>query len=141
MNYSKSVVYVADDDADDRYFIREAIQGVDPSVTIVEAKDGADLLALLHSRTKEPTPQSVNLILLDMNMPKMNGLEALVAIKADPALRHIPTVMISTCIHPGQVAAAYQYGINSYIQKPTSSFDLGQVAHALKVCFLDAVVG
>lgn len=73
-----------------------------------------------------------------MNMPRSNGLDTLIALKANPALRHIPTVLISTSAQPDQVISAYQNGINSYIQKPASSFDMTSVAQALKVCFLDA---
>ncbi len=74
-------------------------------------------------------------------MPRVNGLETLLMLKANPALRHIPTVMISTAAEPGQVATAYQSGISSYIQKPTSTLELSQIAQALKVCFLDNAVG
>ena len=140
MNNSKPVVYMADDDADDRYFIRQALQAADPAVTIVEAEDGGDLLTLLQSWTQEKRPQPVNLILLDMNMPRSNGLETLMLLKANPALRHIPTVIISTSAQPEQVVTAYQHGLNSYIRKPHSSFDLTQIAQALKVCFLDTAM-
>lgn len=140
MNTFKSVIYMADDDADDRYFIRKALQTTNPAVTIIEAEDGSDLLMMLNIWSREPIPQPVSLILLDMNMPKSNGLETLLALKANPALRHIPTVMISTSAQPDQVVAAYRHGINSYIQKPTSSFDMNQIAQALRVCFLDSAM-
>jgi len=138
MNTSKSVIYMTDDDADDRYFIRQALLTADPSVTFVEAEDGQGLLDLLHACTPESSSRLGNLILLDMNMPRCNGLETLIALKADPALRHIPTVMISTSAQPSQVAAAYQNGISSHIKKPVSSFDMTNIAQALKMCFLDA---
>ncbi len=140
MNTFKSVIYMADDDADDRYFIRQALQSSDPALTVIEAEDGSDLLMMLDLWSREPTPRPVSLILLDMNMPKSNGLETLLALKANPAFRHIPTVMISTSALPTQVAAAYRHGINSYIQKPASSFDMNQIAQAIRVCFLDAAM-
>lgn len=131
---------MADDDADDRYFIHQALQEADPSVTIIEAEDGQCLLNLLQNGTHELASQPINLILLDMNMPRCNGLETLIALKANPALRHIPTVMISTSAQPDQVATAYQNGINSYIKKPMSTLDLTNIAKALKICFLDAAM-
>lgn len=140
MTASKSIVYMADADADDRYFIHQALLTADPSVTFIEADDGQGLLDLLHNCTHESASQPVNLILLDMNMPRCNGLETLIALKADPALRYIPTVMISTSDQPELVAAAYQNGINSYIKKPVSYFDLANIAQALKICFLDAAI-
>lgn len=140
MNYSKSVVYIADDDADDRYFIHQALQEADPSVTFIEAEDGQCLLNFLHNGTHGSASQPVSLILLDMNMPRCNGLETLIALKANPAFQHIPTVMLSTSDHPDQVATAYQNGINSYIKKPTSTLDMTNIAQALKICFLDAAL-
>lgn len=138
MNPSKSVVYMADDDADDRYLIRQALLEADPSVTFVEAEDGQGLMNLLRIHTHESAAQPVNLILLDMNMPRCNGLETLIAIKADSALRHIPTVMISTSAQPDQVATAYLNGVSSFIKKPITFLDMTSIAQALKICFLDA---
>lgn len=129
---------MADDDADDRYLIRQALLEADPSVIFVEADDGQGLLNLLHNYTYGSTAQTVSLILLDMNMPRCNGLETLIALKADSALRHIPTVMISTSVQPDQVAAAYLNGVSSYIKKPISFLDMTSIAQALKICFLDA---
>ena len=131
---------MADDDADDRYFIHQALQEADPSVTFIEAEDGQCLLNFLHNGTHGSASQPVSLILLDMNMPRSNGLETLIALKANPALRHIPTVMISTSAQPDQVAAAYQNGISSCIKKPISFPDLTNIAKALKICFLDAAI-
>ncbi|AUD05868.1 response regulator [Spirosoma pollinicola] len=138
MKTTTSLIYMADDDADDRYFIRQAIHATDPSVTIIEAEDGDHLLSLLDNWSQEPSPHPVHLILLDINMPKSNGLETLLVLKANPMLQYIPTVMFSTSAHPDQVATAYQSGINSYIQKPVSSLDMKPIAQALNVCFLNA---
>lgn len=140
MSSYKSVIYMADDDADDRLFIGKAFHTVDPSVTLVEAEDGGDLLSMLNKRLLDPAATPVQLILLDMNMPQMNGMETLLALKANPALRHIPTVMMSTSVEPTLVMEAFKQGINSYIQKPSSFAALGPIAQALKICFLDNAV-
>ncbi len=131
---------MADDDADDRYIMQQALQATDPSVTIIEAENGGDLLAMLDAWSQEPAALPVHLILLDMNMPKVNGLEALIAIKANPVLRHIPAVMISTSAEPAQVTAAYEHGINGYIQKPVLHSHMAQIAQAIRICFLNAAV-
>lgn len=138
MNLSKVLIYMADDDADDRYIMQQALQATDPSVTIIEAEDGDDLLTMLDAWSQEPTALPVHLILLDMNMPKINGLEALIAIKSNPVLRHIPAVMISTAAEPAQVTAAYEHGINGFIQKPVLHSHMIQIAQAIKICFLNA---
>lgn len=136
MNLSKALIYIADDDADDRYFMRQSLQEIHPSVTIVESENGDELLSLLDALSQGP-----DLILLDMNMPKVNGLEALMAIRENPLLRHTPTVMISTSAEPMEVANAYRLGINGYIRKATTHAYANQIAQAIRVCFLDATVG
>ena len=118
MDYAKTVIYMADDDADDRFFLRQSLQEVYPSVRVVEAQDGSELLDMLDTWSQQSAPQPVNLILLDMNMPKLNGLEALRAIKANPLLRHIPTVILSTSAEPAQLDTAYRSGANGYLKKP-----------------------
>ncbi|GAB3227836.1 response regulator [Spirosoma arcticum] len=138
MDYANTVIYMADDDADDRYFMRLSLQEVYPAVTIVEAEDGSDLLTMLDTWSREPAPQPVHLILLDVNMPKMNGLEALMALKANPLLRHIPAVMISTSAEPAQMAMAYRSGASKYLKKPASYADLVQVAQSMSGCLLGA---
>ena len=138
MSLPKTVIYMADDDDDDRFMMRLSLQTLDPTVQIVEATDGNELMTLLASRSQQPAHQPVNLILLDMNMPKMNGLETLLAIRADASLRHIPTVMLSTSAEPEEVAVAYRNGVSGYIKKSTSTAYNTQIAQAISVCYLDA---
>lgn len=140
MNLPKVLIYMADDDADDRYIMQQALLATDPSVTIIEAEDGGELLTMLTAWSQESMAPPVHLILLDMNMPRVNGLETLTAIKANPSLRHIPAVMISTSVEPAHVSAAYECGINGYIQKPCVYANMAQIAQAIKICFLDAAV-
>ncbi|MCK8495606.1 MULTISPECIES: response regulator [Spirosoma] len=131
MDYAKTVIYMADDDADDRYFMRQSLQEVYPWVTVVEAQDGSELLTLLDTWSQQPAPQPVHLILLDVNMPKVNGLEALRAIKANPLLRHIPAVMLSTSVEPAQMATAYQNGASMCLEKPHTYAHLNQISRSV----------
>ena len=140
MDYAKTVIYVADDDDDDRYFLRQSLQEVYPLVKVVEAQDGSELLNLLDTWVQEPAPQPVHLILLDMNMPKLNGLEALMAIKANPMLRHIPTVIISTSAEPAQQDTAYRSGASGYLQKPSTYAHLNQLVRSVSGCLAGATV-
>ena len=82
--------FLADDDADDRLLIIEAIKAIDPTIQIVESENGEELLTVLQSQKMLDRC----LIILDMNMPKMNGLETLSNLKIIPRLASLPTVML-----------------------------------------------
>ncbi len=137
---SKLLVMLVDDDEDDRFFIREALEKTIPNIRVVEAEDGQSLLTLLHDSDQQQADQAVSIILLDMNMPRLNGLETVSAIRANPFVAHIPAVMISTTAQPELVATAYAKGINSFIKKPSSYADFNRIAEAIQVCFLDVVI-
>jgi CheY-like chemotaxis protein len=109
-------IYLADDDADDRYLICEAIKQVDSKIDVVESENGSDLLICIQKKNL-PLP---TLIVLDMNMPKMNGLETLRAIRSNPLHAHIPTVMISTSSDAKLIESAHYEGIDGFITKPNS---------------------
>lgn len=113
---SVKTLYLVDDDQDDRFFIRQAIQEAGAQVEIVEAENGLELLSLI--RREEHSVAS--LILLDMNMPKMNGLETIAAIRSDPRTASTPIVMISTSSSPALIETAYRAGVDDFVTKPSS---------------------
>lgn len=126
-------IYLVDDDEDDRMLIREAIEGIVKNVNIIELIDGQELLELIKKTNVETDP---SLILMDMNMPRMSGIESLSILKANPSLRHIPVVMISTTSNNELIRQAYDQGINAYITKPVSIQEYNHLAEAINVCFL-----
>jgi len=114
------MVLMADDDEDDRVLTRDAFDdcGVDVDLRFVE--DGQELLEYLHGDGAwrgRPTP---SLILLDLNMPRKDGREALVAIKENPALRRIPVVILTTSKAEEDVLRSYDLGVSSFISKPVT---------------------
>ena len=123
-------VIVAEDDADDRFLIEEAFARCDPcDLTFVE--DGEQLLN--HLRQDAGPANSDNderrrVIVLDLNMPRMNGHEALQEIKSDPALARIPVVVFTTSGAEEDIVRSYDLGVNSFIMKPVA---YGQVISAL----------
>ena len=135
MPHTNRVIYLADDDEDDRSFMRNAIEEAGWQATIIEAENGQELLHLIQ---QQETPEAIRLIVLDMNMPKMSGLEVLQAVRADQSFQHIPTIIMSTSAEPEEVREAYRCGINAYIRKPDSYRSLNTISTAIKVCFLDA---
>lgn len=115
-------ILMADDDADDRSLAKEALLDGRLANDLRFVDDGEDLLAYLRREGKyaggdAPRP---GLVLLDLNMPKMDGRTALKEIKNDPDLRQIPVVALTTSKADEDVHRAYDLGVNSYIVKPVT---------------------
>ncbi len=128
------IVLLADDDPDDQEMTRNAFNKVPFPLQIYTVGDGEELLEFLRHTGKyappalSPTP---GLILLDLNMPRRDGREALMEIKADRALRRIPVVVMTTSKAEEDIFRTYDLGSNSYISKPVTQAGLVQVALAL----------
>lgn len=129
-------IYLVDDDEDDRMLIREALESANEHVKIIEINDGKDLLEMIGSKDADQYP---SLIMLDMNMPRMTGMESLYFLKLNPAYQHIPIVMISTSSNQKLIQQAYDLGINAYIAKPVSFKEYSKMAEAVNVCFLNNI--
>lgn len=108
---------VAEDNEDHRYLTVRALR--DSSGVVLEidtVSDGAEAMEYLAKAERQP-----DLIILDLKMPKLDGLEVLARVKSDPATRRIPTVVLSSSDRPEDVAATYERGGNTYVTKPTSA--------------------
>jgi CheY-like chemotaxis protein len=108
------IVLCVDDDPDDRELIRDAIFKVDPSYTVAHATNGQEALEYLHRAGESELPC---LIILDVNMPVMNGKQALVEIKKIKKLDVVPIVVFSTSNHPSDLAFCKRYGVE-HVMKP-----------------------
>jgi CheY-like chemotaxis protein len=111
----KTIVYV-DDDEDDRDIFREVMRDVNPNLKLVLAKDGQDALTKL----RELNPIC---LFIDMNMPKMNGLQLLTILKEDPVLAEIPAFILTTALTPNQTHELKSLGAYDYLIKPSSFED------------------
>lgn len=117
------VILIADDDAEDRLLVREAMEESRIANRLAFVEDGEELLDYLNNRGKYadkhryPTP---GLILLDLNMPRKDGREAMKEIKADPHLRVIPIVVLTTSKAEEDILRTYDLGVNSFITKPVT---------------------
>jgi len=116
-----NVILMADDDDDDRLLTRDAVTeaGLNGDLHFVE--NGEELLDYLCHRGKYQSPAEAprpGLILLDLNMPLKDGREALKEIRADPELRMIPVVVLTTSKADTDIGAIYELGANSFISKP-----------------------
>jgi CheY-like chemotaxis protein len=103
---------VAEDDEDDFALLKDAFAETDPSANVEWVKDGEELLHYLDNE-KHP-----DLVLLDLNMPRKDGREALKEIKSRSDLGHIPVVVLTTSNAVEDVVNAYSLGTNTYVRKP-----------------------
>jgi len=128
------VILVAEDDAEDQMLVKEAMEESRLSNHIHFVSDGEELLAYLRHEgpyadlRKYPHP---GLILLDLNMPRKDGREAMKEIKTDPKLRVIPIVVLTTSKAEEDVLRTYDLGVNSFITKPVSFSSLVNVMRTL----------
>jgi len=127
-------IVLADDDEDDRLLARDALRAAPVEAVLHCVEDGAELLEYLRrdGRYAPPAPAPrPALVLLDLNMPRMGGLEALREIRGDPALRRIPVVVLTTSSRGEDVARSYELGANSFITKPVTFSGLVEVMRNL----------
>ncbi len=126
-------VVIVDDNPDDVILIREALAETRMMNVVQVLHNGDDALAYLQRA--EPYPDAVRpqMVLLDINMPGKNGFEVLQAVKADPALRVIPIVMLTTSNREEDIVRGFDGGACSYLTKPIDFDDLlvmtQQLAH------------
>jgi len=115
-------VLMADDDEEDCLLASKAFQASGAEVTFCCVMDGMELMDYLADRSNAGGEKLPDLILLDLNMPMKDGREALIEIKADPALQHIPIVILTTSEEQKDVDFTMKAGAESFITKP-ASFD------------------
>lgn len=133
---------MADDDPDDRMLAQQALREYRLKNGMVFVEDGEELLDYLKQRGKyaaagcAPRP---GVILLDLNMPRKDGRQALAEIKADPQLRHIPVVVLTTSKAEEDVLRSYDLGVNAYITKPVTFQGLAEVMKTLSMFWFEIV--
>ena len=124
-------ILMADDDEDDRDLTREALQNSRLANEMRFVVDGQALMDYLRreGRYSDPTIDAPRpgIVLLDLNMPKKDGREALAEIKSDPRLRSIPVVVLTTSKDEEDVFRTYDLGVNSFITKPVTFAGLVEV--------------
>lgn len=112
---------MADDDPDDRLLLKEAFEESRLLNNLETVEDGEELMDFLHRRGKyENSEITPGLVLLDLNMPRKSGLEALKEIKSDEKLRRLPVVILTTSKAEEDIIRSYDLGVNSFIVKPVT---------------------
>lgn len=131
-----TTVVVADDDEDDKLLIKEAFSNECQCLKLHFVEDGAELLDYLDSQH----PVQPALIFLDLNMPRMNGAEALERIKKDMRHKDIPIIMFTTSSEEDNVAKAYCLGASSYIRKPNTYEELQHIINIVGQYWCEVVL-
>ena len=138
----RPLVLIAEDDAEDRELITDALQTARPAVSLQFVLDGQELMDYLqrgsdfssHTRSHHPV-----IILLDLKMPRKDGHEALAELKSDPALRAIPVIVLTTSRDEHDVRTSYDLGASSFITKPTTNTELVEAMDSLSEYWLRTV--
>lgn len=136
------VILMADDDPEDCEMAADALRESRVANTFITVPDGEELLAYLNRRPPYSDPGTSprpGIILLDLNMPRKNGREALAEIKADPALRQIPVVVLTTSRAEEDVFKSYDLGASSFISKPVSFAGLVEVMKRIGQYWIEVV--
>ncbi|UCB51644.1 MAG: response regulator [Candidatus Zixiibacteriota bacterium] len=133
LNGKPAVILLAEDDPGDQELTRRALEQSRIRNELYIVEDGEEALNYLLRRGKYEDPASSpkpDLMLLDLNMPKMDGKQLLEQMRADPNLRRIPVVALTTSKQENDIIHTYDLGANSYIVKPV---DMDQFVSAIKV--------
>ncbi|MEC4672699.1 MAG: response regulator [Nitrospirota bacterium] len=133
-------VLIADDDTDDCLIAMEAWEEGGFGNDLRFVQDGLELMDYLYQRGRfadASTAPRPGLILLDLSMPKKNGLEALAEIKSDLTLREIPTLILSTSNTPKEASVAYSLGACGFITKPSTFHGYLNVMRDVREAWLD----
>lgn len=139
MNVQTIHILMAEDDPEDRMLVRKAFKESRAINNITFVDDGEELMRYLRHEGEFANSPRPDLLLLDLNMPRKDGREALTEIKQDPDLKHIPVVILTTSGAEEDVLRSYRLGANSYIQKPVTFEKLIETAEALDKYWLGVV--
>jgi CheY-like chemotaxis protein len=132
MNGKNIEILLVEDDEVDVMNVRRAFRKANIDYTLHLAPDGIAALELLRRSMSSVHQNLPRIILLDINMPRMNGLEFLKELRADPNLKSLTVVILTTSAQDSDLRTAYQYNVSGYIIKPLASSEFLEVVNTLK---------
>ncbi len=133
-------ILIVDDDQAGTFLLRGLMQNLQLQYKLYFTRDGLEALDLLHRRGDYAGSPRPHLILLDMNMPRLGGLETLSAIKSDPELCVIPVIMLSSASPPHEVRRSYEAHAACYVQKPVDLERSAKLVKAIEDFWMDFAV-
>ncbi|MDA0578609.1 MAG: response regulator [Verrucomicrobia bacterium] len=132
-------ILLVEDNPGDVQLTREALRENKIANELHVAKDGEEALRFLHRQPPHATAPRPDLILLDLNLPRKDGREVLADIKADPGLRRIPVVILTTSKAESDILRSYDLHVNCYVTKPLNLDRFLEVIHAIESFWLSIV--
>ena len=139
-NASRSLqILLVEDSPGDARLIQEALRDGAASPQLTVATDGEAALNVLHRRGTHAKAPRPDLVILDLNLPKKSGWEVLAEIKADPVLRRIPVVVLSTSGAEEDIRAVYDLHANCYVRKPVELDEFLRVVKGIEAFWLTVV--
>lgn len=135
-------IVMADDDEEDRMLAQDAWKECRLNNNLCFVEDGVELMDFLHRKGRFASDNGEHwpgLILLDLNMPRKNGFQALEEIKADPELRKIPIVVLTTSSEEEDICRSYDLGVSGFVTKPVSFEGLVDILKTLQKYWLEIV--
>lgn len=130
-------ILLVEDNEDDVFFLRSAMKKAGWNHALTVAGNGRDAIELLtRYASGDPTLARLSLVLLDLKMPFVNGLEVLEWVRTQHALRFLPIVVLTSSEQEGDIEAAYRLGAASFLVKPSQSEALGNLVRAIEAYWL-----
>jgi two-component system response regulator len=114
----KPIILLVEDNPDDVELTLRVFKSHHVANEVVVARDGVEALDLLFGKDGQPPRRLPSVVLLDLKLPRLDGLEVLRRVRAEPATAHLPVVIMTTSREERDIVTSYQLGANSYVQKP-----------------------
>jgi CheY-like chemotaxis protein len=132
-------ILLVEDNPGDARLTKEALGGGSGAIHLHVVNDGIEAMAFLRKEGVHSNVPSPDFILLDLNMPRMDGLEVLALIKSDERLKTIPTIILTTSSFEGDVRKTYQLQANCFLNKPLQLDDFEAIVKGIKDFWIDKV--
>lgn len=134
---NQGTILLVEDSPDDVALTKRAFKGHNITNEVIVASDGAQALEILYGPKGGPPPKQLPaIVLLDLNLPKVNGLEVLERIRADERTRFLPVVILTSSTEQRDLVESYKLGVNSYVRKPVDFVEFTQAAKQLGLYWL-----
>jgi chemotaxis family two-component system response regulator Rcp1 len=135
----RKTIFLVEDNRGDIRLIQEALKSTAVDCEVAIARDGVEAMTYLRREGEFAAAALPDLILLDLNLPRKDGREVLADIKADPNLRHIPVVVLTTSRNEEDIFNSYDLHVNCYISKSRNLKQLFQIVRGIEEFWLETV--